>query len=878
MEGLPTQFAMQPRAVLCLIRRLCTGCIIAISLSACLTHGATLLVYNPNNTGAGSLRQAVSDNNTLGGGNTIVFSNVVTGTITLTSGELLVNRNVTIVGPGEQVLTISGNNASRVFRLTNAFVNLSGLTLANGASSRGSGILQDSGTLNLMRCTLSNNVAGSIGGGGIAASGVVALAECTLVRNRCSAYEGAGLLQLAGALTLTNCTFLKNTNTAGYGGALGVDLATTAILKNCSFISNSAAGGGGALINYGTVAITNCTLTGNTADFGGAIQNTFAATTTVRSSIIAGNRAWVLGQDCQGSFSSGGFNLIGVTEDNTGWTGLGDQGGSLNVPLNPLLGPVQNNGGPTLTMSPQAGSPAVDQGNSSGLATDQRGAPRPFDFATVANVAGGDGSDIGAVEFGRLLVVNTSNAGSGSLRGAILNASPAETMITFASNVVGSIILTSGVLTISQDLTILGPGAKVLTLSGNNNGRIFEVLSGSAAISGLTLANGRYLGTNGGFEQDGPLAQGGGIFNQTTLALGDCILSNNVVIGGQGGSTMTGFAGGGGNGLGGGIANLGTLSLTNCYLVANASSGGPGGVATLGGGSDGAGGQGYGGGIYSSGPLTLVRCALANNSASGAAGGGGSGSGAGGGIYNDANVTLLTCTIASNSASGSAFDFGGGIYHNGTMLTLRSSTIAGNQADFGGGVSLSAATDFADTILAYNAAGSGPDCSGTINSSDYNLIQSTSGATITGTTTHNLTGQNPLLGALADNGGLSVTMAPLAGSPVLDKGKNSEPSTDQRGAPRPFDFASIANAAGGDGSDIGAFESGSPQLAIQKAGSAAVLSWPSYYGGVTVQSVTNVALSNAWTTVAGTPVVSGNQYVFTNSPVPGDKFYRLKGN
>jgi hypothetical protein len=266
------------------------------------------------------------------------------------------------------------------------------------------------------------------------------------------------------------------------------------------------------------------------------------------------------------------------------------------------------------------------------------------------------------------------------------------------------------------------------------------------------------------------------------------------------------------------------------------------------------------------------------NSPCGGSGGGGSGSGSGGGIYNDADVTMLTCTITSNSASGSSFDFGGGIYQNGTTLTIRGSTIAGNQADYGGGLFLSAAVDCGDTILAYNVAGTGPDCSGTINSSDYNLIQNTSGATVTGTTTHNITGQNPLLGALADNGGLSPTLAPLAGSPVLDKGKNLGPATDQRGAPRPFDFLSIPNAAGGDGSDIGAFESGSPRLAIQKAGSAAVLSWPSYYGGFTVQSVTNVTLSNAWTAVAGIPVVSGSQYVFANGTLSGNKFYRLKGN
>jgi hypothetical protein len=300
-------------------------------------------------------------------------------------------------------------------------------------------------------------------------------------------------------------------------------------------------------------------------------------------------------------------------------------------------------------------------------------------------------------------------------------------------------------------------------------------------------------------------------------------------------------------------------------------------VAT-GGGFAGSGGQAYGGGIYSSGPLTLVRCALAKNIASGGPGGGGVGSGSGGGIYNDGDVTMLTCTIASNSASGSSFDFGGGIYQNGTTLTIRSSTIAGNQADYGGGLSVSAAADCGDTILAYNVAGTGPDCNGTINSSDYNLIQNTSGATITGTTTHNIAGQNPLLGALADNGGLSPTLAPLAGSPVLDKGKNLGSATDQRGAPRPFDFASIANAAGGDGSDIGAFELGSPILNIQKFTTNAVISWPFFYGDFTLQSVNNLTASNNWTTVPGAPVVVGSQFNVTNSAAAGNKFYRLKNN
>ena len=96
-----------------------------------------LLVYNKNDSGAGSLRQAISDNNALSGGNTIVFSNTVTGTITLTGGQLSISKNLTLMGPGANVLAVSGNNAGRVFLVTNAaIVSISGLTVSNGSLSR----------------------------------------------------------------------------------------------------------------------------------------------------------------------------------------------------------------------------------------------------------------------------------------------------------------------------------------------------------------------------------------------------------------------------------------------------------------------------------------------------------------------------------------------------------------------------------------------------------------------------------------------------------------------------------------------------------------------------------------------------------------------
>jgi hypothetical protein len=163
--------------------------------------------------------------------------------------------------------------------------------------------------------------------------------------------------------------------------------------------------------------------------------------------------------------------------------------------------------------------------------------------------------------------------------------------------------------------------------------------------------------------------------------------------------------------------------------------------------------------------------------------------------------------VANNAAVGSGIDEGGGIDDYGGV-TLRSCTLSGNQADYGGGVR-SGSADVGNSILAGNVATAfGPDFQGTIASSDYNLIQSTNGVSFTGATNHNLLGLNSLLGPLQDNGGPTRTMALLPASPATDKGKSFGLTTDQRGGLRPFD-KSVANASGGDGSDIGAFEVGS---------------------------------------------------------------------
>src|SRR5262245_19053306 len=139
-------------------------------------------------------------------------------------------------------------------------------------------------------------------------------------------------------------------------------------------------------------------------------------------------------------------------------------------------------------------------------------------------------------------VTNLNDAGAGSLRQALLET-PAVGTVDFLPGLSGTITLTTGELTIDKDLTIPGPGADVITVSGNNASRVFEVVPAvTVAISGLTIADGRPVGGT---------AQGGGILNRGTL----------VVIG----STLSGNAAY----VGGGIYTQGALTLTNSTLSGN---------------------------------------------------------------------------------------------------------------------------------------------------------------------------------------------------------------------------------------------------------------------------------------------------------------------
>jgi|GEM_PF-4968528 len=312
-----------------------------------------------------SLREAIAYAGQLGGAQTVSFSNSTAGgatnfysgvgqTIMLENGELPIASSLTIAGPGANKLTVSANGEGRVFHVSaGAFdVAFDGLTIANA------GVGTD-----------------SVGGGiGSETTNSVKVTNCTFDHNH--ADYGGGIGSSAGTLTVANCTFLSNT--AGIEGG-GICTVTTGRAKvyNSTFYDNRGYFGG-AIGNGGSsnVDVANCTISGNIAfDSNGGIdafpEN--GGTVTVGNSIIAGNTSD--GQsDVGGTFTSRGHNLIGDASAATGFTNgvNGDQVGA-----DPMLGPLQDNGGPTLTMVPGLGSPAVDAGDNTKIPTDP-GTNQPF--------------------------------------------------------------------------------------------------------------------------------------------------------------------------------------------------------------------------------------------------------------------------------------------------------------------------------------------------------------------------------------------------------------------------------------------------------------------------------------------------------------------
>ncbi len=746
---------------------------------------STIVVNNPTDTpvaGQTDLRQAIVQANTTGGDETIVFDKTVfetPQTITLAGTQLELSDTTgteTIIGPAGG-LTISGGGLSRVFEVDSGVTaTISGMTITGGDNSGyGGGIYDNSGTLTVTDCTLSGNSAAN-GGALSSRGGSVTVANDLFTGNQStgvgSGGGGAIFVASGGTLTVTNSTFSSNT-AAWSGGAInspGISLTITGAtfvdnVANATDTRDSGGGGGGAVgIGDGTVTINNSTFFGNRAPYAnaGAIYSNYEATFTIADStidgnscyhdgggidqggtapfylvdtIIAGDSAGATGPDACGSFDSQGHNLIGETNGSSGWVGS-DFTGTVASPLDPLLAPLGNFGGPTQTMGLLPGSPAIGSGivtdypgTSTPISVDERGMPR------------GSLVDIGA--FQTSLVVESSsgsvdtNAAGLTLPGAVLltNQFP-YTVISFDPVVFAgpTTISLTAQLEFSETAlaaTITGPAAGV-TLSGGGTSRVFQVDSGViATLSGLTILGGSTTGYGGGLYNDGGTVtltdvtissniagKGGGLFNtgRGTIGITGCSITGNSATNGGGGlynyqgtvtlngGTVTGNRGA----AGGGLFNTGrgTIGITGCSITGNSATNGGGlynyqGTVTLSGGTVSGNSGAKGGGLFNTGRGTIgiTSCSMTDNSATGG----------GGGLYNAyGTATLLSVTVSGNTASGggglfnsgrgtigvtgcsvtgnTATSGGGGLYNDGGMATLNGGTLSGNTGAAGGGL------------------------------------------------------------------------------------------------------------------------------------------------------------------------------------------------
>jgi CSLREA domain-containing protein len=704
-----------------------------------------------------SLREAIVAANAAPGNDIIEFDATVFNapqTITLGGTRLNINNNGSLTINGRKVVTVSGNQQSGVFGvLSGAEVTLNGLIITGGANIGFGGGIGNSGMLTINNSTISGNSADH-GGGGLSSNGTVMVNNSTIADNFILATDlvnglgdgfGGGIYNL-GTMTISSSTISGNSGVFGGGIYNGYELTVnnSTISGNTADISPS--GGGGGIDNGGTLTMSYSTVTNNTGRSGADGIYTLWGNMTVSYSIIARNP----GVDTYGTVTQQGYNLIG-----------GD--------VDPRLGPLADNGGPTQTHALLPGSPAIDAGNNTGApATDQRGITRPLDgdndgTATV---------DIGAYELYALVVDNTTDDGTlsvctaapndCSLRGAITkaNADAGSDLIEFSTTVFATpqtITLGGTQLELTNNGGLTINGRNLVTVSGNDQSRVFQVNGiANVTFNGLTITLGK----------GDP--NGGGIFVFNTNNLLSTVNVINCVI-----KDSTG-------GFGGGIYNqTGTTNVINSTLSGNHAIQG-GGIALTGGkvtvvNSTLTGNEGpVGGAIFNlAGGDTPATLQVTNSTISG------NSANEGGGIYNGDTLTVSHSTIFGNATTADTNGYGGnggGIYNeNGGMVSVGHSIIAGNTAE----------------VLS-------PDFCGTLASQGYNLIGDPTDTTITGTTTGNLLNQNPLLAPLGNYGGPTPTHALLPGSPALNAGNNSgAPAADQRGIARPQQ----------DTVDIGAFES-----------------------------------------------------------------------
>ncbi|MCC6546968.1 HYR domain-containing protein [Candidatus Sumerlaeota bacterium] len=838
-----------------------------LTAGTCLTE---IEVTSSSDSGAGSLRQALIDICSPG---EITFSPDLNGSTIFVNSPLTIDKNgITITGPGADQLTLDGGGETRILEVVAEGSNISGLTFLAGQADFGAGrvvpeipsdvagaifylgselqspplpprVGKPSIPHGLQSCVFYEN--GANNGGAIYNAGLLNIDSCTFVNNSASG-DGGAILQsfdstATPTLTIVNSTFYEN-QAESDGGAITVaggdfGIYYSTLTRNVSDSNEGGVGNGALTVSTdGTAAILGCIVAQNidASPIDQPVKK--GAADIMPRGEVSENIPDILDYTENTYFFSYGYNVIGdINGTIIGFEQPTDQFGFGEEPLDAMVQPLGNNGGTVPTCNLDENSPAIDSGNPVSFPpVDQIGIVRPV----------GAGPDSGSREappsclFDHITVTSIDDAGTGTLRQALIDICPGG-VIDFDESLSGSVIsLTSGPLLHDTDnVTINGLGADKLTIDGSENtGRIMDVTALGTIINDLAFQNGITQEGNGRLA---PGIPGGGAINfypydDTVIQPGRSVRGGPSPVGSQ---------------------------INRCSFAGNESS--------------------YGGALNVVTPLTIDSSTFTDNKAS-----------LGGAIFvSDQFDQLSTPSLAVVNSTfflNYSDAHGSAIFARGSVdVSIEFSTITNNfadidQNDFGDGAVYSNIGEgtftMGSTIVAQNRDQSGtpitkggrsvppsvyPDVrdEGTspIVSTGYNVIGNSDGAAgfvqptdQTGTTEAPLDAK---LGPLAVAGGTMPTVSPLLGSPATDKGDPiGYPATDQNGRTRFLGF----------GPEVGAVEI-APTIDIALTSSpdgdipngATVQSDPGSVGGTSSRAFTIRNDGDTTLTIASVAITGG---------------------
>jgi hypothetical protein len=537
----------------------------------------------------------------------IAFANIALGEIVLTQGALTINNDVTIAGPGADLLALSGNYQSQVFNVgSGVTADIRNLTIKRGAG----GAIYNAGNLTLDGVAVEQST--SSAGGGITNYGTLLVRNSTISNNSAS-YIGGGILAV-GPTKIVNSTISNNLTitSGGLGGGIFVSATGTEIV-NSTISANRAASGSG-IYSGGFTILNNTIVADNFSAAGVSSTNNLGGSFNVAASGYN-----LIGPGSGGLIHGTNGSIVLAVGQTSGLTALGNYGGRLQ------------------THGLVATSPAIDAGSNTlvpaDISNDQRGLTRTVDVGAVGPT--GETIDIGAFEAGnentfRVTILADENdgnlsAGDISLREALGLAQSmlGNNVITFAPSLTsgGPATITlsydgpdagtaADALVVDNNVTIAGAGANLLTVNGNSQTVVFHVGTGiNATIRDLTVSG----GSGGGINNSGNLTlervavennSGGGILASAgALTVKSSTIANNSNTSVGGGLMITGgthtitnstISGNSSPSVGGGIFLFsGSLLVANSTITANRGS--------------------MGSGIYAVNPVILHNSIVANN-------------------------------------------------------------------------------------------------------------------------------------------------------------------------------------------------------------------------------------------------------------------------